>query len=204
MAVLAEDETLPVDPGVEVVARQVGEQLEAHLGVLRKVDLGVHQRFRETMVGAAIEIAEDEGELSQLSLCAQEGKDVCTVLILSAFPACDVMVGETRIFVGAVEDSGVEAGLKKDGIQGLPGEPRLHPEAWQRVARGLIAAILIVLEERKGVDVHAERARLVVAEAVVGGRQASSQVLRTQGQGTGEEEHEIEFTHNHLLFAMQR
>ena len=72
MRLFAEDEALPVDPGIEVIARAVDEELEAHLRVLREVDFGVHQRLYEAVVGAAIDIAEHESDVAQLSLRPQE------------------------------------------------------------------------------------------------------------------------------------
>ena len=73
VCVLAEDEALPVDPGIKVVVWAVEEQLKAHLRILREVDFGVHQRLHQPMIGAAIEITKHEGEIFQLGLCAQEG-----------------------------------------------------------------------------------------------------------------------------------
>ena len=62
MGIGTEDETLPVDPGVETVAGTIDEDLEARLWVLCEVDLGVHQGFNDAVIGTSVDIAQDESD----------------------------------------------------------------------------------------------------------------------------------------------
>ena len=72
MGVFAEDETLPVDPRVEVIAGFVDKDLKAHLRVLREVNLGIHHGFDEAVISTTIKRSEDEIHTTHLSLCSQE------------------------------------------------------------------------------------------------------------------------------------
>ena len=62
MGISTEDKALPVDPGIEVVAGTVDEDLEAHLRVLRKIDLSVHQRLNNAVIGTTVDIAKNESD----------------------------------------------------------------------------------------------------------------------------------------------
>jgi hypothetical protein len=167
MGISTEDETLPIDPGIEVIAGTVDEDLEAHLRVLRKIDLCVHQRLNNAVIGTTVDIAKDEGDAAQLCLCPQEWQNMRTTLILVALPSSNVVIGKARVFVGAIIDGSMEASLKTHIVERLVGEARLQPEARKSVSRSLLTVELIVLEECKRVGINGEDTRIIGRKLVV-------------------------------------
>ena len=167
MSIGSEDEALPVDPGIEVVAGTVDEDLEAHLRVLREVDLSIHQRLNDTVIGTTIDVAKNESDAAQLCLSPQEWQNMRTTLILVALPSGDVVIGETGIFVGSIIDGSVEARLKPYVVERLVGKTGLQPKAGESVSRSLLAVELIVLEERKRVGIYGEDSRIIRGEPMV-------------------------------------
>ena len=167
MGIASEDETLPIDPGIEAVAGTVDENLETHLRVLREIHLGIHQRLNDAVIGTTVDIAKNESDAAQLCLCTQEWQNMRTALILVAFPLGDVVIGETRVFVGSIIDGSMKASLKTYVVERLIREARLQPEAWESVSRSLLAVELIVLEERKRVGINGEHPRILGGEPMV-------------------------------------
>ena len=154
MGISTEDETLPIDPGIEVVAGTVDEDLEAHLRILREIHLGIHQRLNDAVIGTTVDIAKNESDAAQLCLCPQEWQNMNTALILVAFPLGDVVIGETRVFIGSIINGSMKTSLKTYVVERLIREARLQPEARESVSRSLLAVELIVLEERKRVGIN--------------------------------------------------
>lgn len=167
MGISPEDEALPVDPGIEVVAGTVDEDLEAHLRILREIHLGIHQRLNDAVIGTTVDIAKNESDAAQLCLCPQEWQNMNTALILVAFPLGDVVIGETRVFIGSIINGSMKTSLKTYVVERLIREARLQPEAWESVSRSLLAVELIVLEERKRVGIYGEDSRIIRGEPMV-------------------------------------
>lgn len=156
----------------------------------------VHQGFHDSVVGATIDIAQNEGQSPQLCLCTEEGQDMGTALILRAFPLCDVVVGIAGVLARSVEDDGMQTSFETDSIERLVREAWLQPEARKGVARGLIAAELIILKECERLYIHGKRARIVVGQAVVSGRKTCGKVLGVSYLETGQdEEDDDDFAH---------
>ena len=185
MGIGPEDEALPVDPGIEVVARTVDENLEAHLWVLREVDLSIHQRLNDAVIGTTVDIAKNESDAAQLCLCSQEWQHMGTTLILITFPPGDVVISEARIFVGPIIDGSVETCLKPYVAQRLVREMGLQPKARKSVSRNLLAFKLIVLEECKCVGINSKDAHIIGGEPIVGTHQFHSQILSLKAQERG-------------------
>ena len=167
MGISTEDKTLPVDPRIEMIAGTINKNLEAHLWVLRKIDLSVHQRLNDTMIGTTVNITKNESDTAQLCLCPQEWQNMRTTLILVALPSGDVVIGETGVFVGAIIDGSMETSLKTHIVERLIGEAGLQPESRECVACGLLTVELIILEERKRVGINSENARIIRRKPVV-------------------------------------
>ena len=167
MGIGTEDETLPVDPGVETVAGTIDEDLETHLWVLREIHLGIHQRLNDAVIGTTVDIAKNESDAAQLCLSPQEWKNMRTALILVALPSGDVVIGETRVFIGSIINGSMKTSLKTYVVERLIREARLQPEAWESVSRSLLAVELIVLEERKRVGINGEDTRIIGRKLVV-------------------------------------
>lgn len=167
MGISPEDETLPVDPGIKAVTGTVNEDLETHLWVLREIHLGIHQRLNDAVIGTTVDIAKNESDAAQLCLSPQEWKNMRTALILVAFPLGDVVIGETRVFVGSIIDGSMKTSLKTYVVERLIREARLQPEAWESVSRSLLAVELIVLEERKRVGINGEHPRILGGEPMI-------------------------------------
>ena len=185
MGCFAEGEALPVDPGVEVIARSVNQQLEAHLWILCEVHLSIHQGFHKAMISSSVDIAEDEVHASQLSLCPKEGQQMGAILILIAFPLGNVVVGKAGILIGTIEDKGMKTSLDANVVEGLVGDTGLYPETWEGIARNEVTVVLIVFEERQGVGIKGKSLCVVGREMVVAGSQPCSQFLSMKAQGTG-------------------
>lgn len=167
MGISPEDEALPVDPGIEVVAGTVDEDLEAHLRILREIHLGIHQRLNDAVIGTTVDIAKNESDAAQLCLCPQEWQNMNTALILVAFPLGDVVIGETRVFIGSIINGSMKTSLKTYVVERLIREARLQPEARESVSRSLLAVELIVLEERKRVGINGEHPCILGGEPMV-------------------------------------
>ena len=167
MGGFAEDKTLPVDPSVKVVARLVDKYLETHLWVLREVNLSIHQGFHDTMVSTTVDCTKNKVHTSQLSLRPQQRQQVGTALILVALPSGDVVIGKARVLIRAIEDEGMETSFDANGIEGLVGDTRPYPEAWQRVTCDMVGIELIVLEESECISIKGQRTSVVGREVVV-------------------------------------
>ena len=79
------------------------------------------------MVSTTIDITQHKGEVLQLRLRPEEGQHMGATLVLVALPAADVMIDIAGIFVGAVEDESMQAGLQTDAGERLPHDFRLYP-----------------------------------------------------------------------------
>ena len=98
------DEALPIEPDVELGVARVVEDLEARLGVGREVQLGVVERLDEAVVGAAVEVAEDEVDLGREGDAGAEvGQQMDVVARGFAAPNGDVVIGKGGVTVGAPE-----------------------------------------------------------------------------------------------------
>ena len=167
MRVFLKDIALPVQPGIQVPARQIGNELEAHFRVLREIKFRIHQRFHHPVVGSAKDVSQHKRHLPQPSLSAEKRQQVSTALILISLPSADVVVGVARIFVGTIKDERMKSELEAHGIQRLIGQLGLQPQPRQGVATGLLAFAFIVLEERNIIELEGERARGSIIQPIV-------------------------------------
>ena len=108
-----------------------------------------------------------------------------TTLVLVALPTGNVVVGETRVFVGTVVDGSMKARLKPYAVERLVGETGLYPKSRKGVTRGLLAVELIILEECKCIGINGEDTRIIGREPMVEGHQFRSQILSLDAQERG-------------------
>ena len=166
MGVKFVDEALPVEPRVEAYAARVVEELQAGFGVGREVEFRVVERLDEAVVGAAVEVAEDEVDLGREGDAGAEvGQQMDVVARGFAAPNGDVVIGKGGVTVGAPEPQRVHAGLDGDAFGGPVDGLGLQPEAGQGVALGGVGGALDVAEEVEVVHLEREAAQFVLSEA---------------------------------------
>ena len=166
MSVLAEDVALPVQPDVGMQVGAVPQKLQAHLGVLREVCLGIEERFDEAVVLSAVDIAEHDGKATEVGLRTEPGKHMRPPAVLGAFPQGDVVVDVVRIAVGTVEDECLQSESDLNLPEGHVGQLGLHPQSWQRVAVRQRARVLVVAEETDALQLYAQGTHVGCVQSV--------------------------------------
>ena len=138
----------------------VPQELEACLGILGKVGLWIPQRFHQSVVLSAIDVAEHHGEMLELCLHPHPWQHVCALLVLVALPCAYVVIDIAGIAVGTVEDECVRSCLNPYLPHGHIGEFGLQPHSGQGIAAGELAAVFVVAEEGKDIGLNAELSHL--------------------------------------------
>ena len=82
------------------------------------------------------------------------------------------MIDIIRVLIGAMEDGRVQTNLQIYLTDGSIGESRLYPQAWQGVAFGHLAGILIVAEEGEVINLHTQNTHHGVIYMIVAGGEA--------------------------------
>ena len=148
--------TIPADGAVESYGKGLlmGVEVEdVALPVYPHVVLfGIVKRENELVVLCAVDVAEDEGEVAEVGLCAEPGENVNATLILVSLPPGHIVEGIVGIAIGAIEEEEMGSCLELDLWMWRIDEFRLKPRARQGVAFGEVAAVFVVVEEGEGVD----------------------------------------------------
>ena len=152
MGVEVEDVALPVYPHVEVQTGTFPQELESHFRIGGEILFGIVKRENELVVLCAVDVAEDEGEVAEVGLCAEPGENVNATLILVSLPPGHIVEGIVGIAIGAIEEEEMGSCLELDLWMWRIDEFRLKPRARQGVAFGEVAAVFVVVEEGEGVD----------------------------------------------------
>ncbi len=166
MRVEVEDVALPVEPEVEVDARSVEQELETHFGVGREVLLGVVEGQDELVVLCPVDVAQHDGEVTEIGLRTQVGQGMDAVLVLVALPRRDVVVGIVGVAVCPVEEHEMGTHFEANLRYRVAGEFRLQPRPRQGVALHHLRTVLVVLEEGQGVHLSPQCAHVGGADAV--------------------------------------
>ena len=156
MSVFAEDIALPVEPDVGMQTRSVPQKLEAHFGILREVRLWIEQRFDESVILSAIDVAQHDGETTEVGLRTEPRKQMCAPAVLSALPQRNVMIDIVRIAVRPVEDERLQAKFHLDLLQRHVGKFGLNPQAGQRIAFRQRTRELVVAKEADALQLDAQ------------------------------------------------
>ena len=114
MGVEVEDVALPVYPHVEVQTRAFPQELESHFRIGGQILFRVVKRKNELVVLCAVDVAENEGEVAEVGLCAEPGENVNATLILVPFPAGYIVEGVVGIAIGAIEEKEMGSCLELD------------------------------------------------------------------------------------------
>ena len=163
------DEALPIEPDVELGVARVVEDLEARLGVGREVQLGVVERLDEAVVGAAVEVAQDDVHLRREGGAgAEEGQQMDVVARRFAAPDRDVVIGKGGVSVGPPEPKCVQTGLDRHPLRRPIGSPDLEPKAGQGVPLGGQGGALHIAEEAEVVELERESVQVVRRACGVG------------------------------------
>lgn len=108
------------------------------------------------MVLTTIYIAQHHGEVLELCPSTHPGQNMCASLVLAPLPSAYVMIDVIGVLIGTMEEGCVQTNLQIYLADGSVSETRLYPQAWQGVAFGHLARILIVAEECEVIYLHTQ------------------------------------------------
>ena len=161
MSGLLEDITLPVHPHIAVPSLTVDDDLRSGFRIVRQEEFRIVERKEDGMGGPAIDVAHSNGDSAsslamQMSGSPEEGKRMCPMLVLAAFPCGNIMVDVGRIFVGPFINCGVGTKFQADLWYWSIRQAGLQAKAREGISLDDVAVELIVLKECQCPDLQGE------------------------------------------------